>query len=219
MTKPTQVPVYTEPELEHVTILHVLQRVLVRTIRLLALPVLGVKPTRGHARLVELMQESARVSFHAQVSQPVPADRLSVILTSAFIELRGRGLRLRVVRVELILKVKVQVRVVVHGVKRVAECGVEFAIADPQIRHSTTQFLRNARRRGRRHATIGAHRIREWFRGPETRVGESIVRRVRREGVESNQIRATERVDHRGRSRLRRRCERVVRWEHDIIDR
>ncbi|OUS48140.1 hypothetical protein BE221DRAFT_69745, partial [Ostreococcus tauri] len=71
------VPVYTEPELEHVTILHVLQRVLVRTIRLLALPVLGVKSTRGHARLVELMQEPARVSFHAQVSQPVPADRLS----------------------------------------------------------------------------------------------------------------------------------------------
>ena len=115
VSKPAQRPVNAEPELVHVAILHVLQRVLVRTIRFLALAVLCEKPTRGHAGLVELVQEPARVALHAQVSQPVPAHGLTVVFTPALVELGRRGLGLGVVDIELVLEVEIDVEVVHRG--------------------------------------------------------------------------------------------------------
>ena len=117
VSKPTLGPVDAEPELVHVTILDVLQRVLVRTVRLLTLAVFREEPTRGHARFIELVQEPARVPLHAQIPQPVSTHRLSVILSPALVQLGRRRLRLSVVRVELILEIEIDVEIV-HGERR-----------------------------------------------------------------------------------------------------
>jgi hypothetical protein len=65
-----------EAQLEHVAVLDVLQRMLERAVRLLALVILGVKAAGGHALLVELMQETAVVALHAQAAEPVSTHRL-----------------------------------------------------------------------------------------------------------------------------------------------
>jgi hypothetical protein len=76
MPVPAVRAVNAKTKLVHVTVLHVLERVLERTIGLLALVVLGEESARGHALFVELMQEAAVVPLHAQASKPVAADRL-----------------------------------------------------------------------------------------------------------------------------------------------
>jgi ferredoxin-fold anticodon binding domain-containing protein len=60
------------------------------------------------------MQKPTRVALHAQITQPVPAHRLTVILTTALVELRRRRLRLRIVRIELVFKVEIDVEIIVH---------------------------------------------------------------------------------------------------------
>jgi hypothetical protein len=75
-------PVDAEAKLVHVAVLDVLQRVLERTVGLLALVVLGEEAARRHALLVELVQEPALVALHAQAAQPVAAHRLSFAVVS-----------------------------------------------------------------------------------------------------------------------------------------
>ena len=73
---PTVGAVDAETELVHVAVLDVLQGVLEGTVGLPALVILGEESARGHARLVELMQEAAVVALHAQATEPVAAHRL-----------------------------------------------------------------------------------------------------------------------------------------------
>jgi hypothetical protein len=62
----------------HVALLDVIVRVLVGAVRLAALAKVAEEAADGHAGLVKLVEEPARLALHAQAPQPVPAHRLPV---------------------------------------------------------------------------------------------------------------------------------------------
>lgn len=68
----------TKPHLVHVALLDVVVRVLVRAVGLAALAEVAEEAADGHAGLVELVQEPARLALHAEAAKPVPAHRLAV---------------------------------------------------------------------------------------------------------------------------------------------
>ena len=63
MPVPAVRAVNAKTKLVHVTVLHVLERVLERTIGLLALVVLGEESARGHALFVELIRKPQLFPF------------------------------------------------------------------------------------------------------------------------------------------------------------
>lgn len=65
-------------EISHVALLDVVVRVLVRAVGLAALAEVAEEAADGHAGLVELVQEPARLALHAEAAKPVPAHRLAV---------------------------------------------------------------------------------------------------------------------------------------------
>jgi hypothetical protein len=67
----------------HVALLDVIVRVLVGAVRLAALAKVAEEAADGHAGLVKLVEEPARLALHAQSPQPVPAHRLPVAPASA----------------------------------------------------------------------------------------------------------------------------------------
>uniref|UniRef100_A0A0A9D638 CPSF30 n=1 Tax=Arundo donax TaxID=35708 RepID=A0A0A9D638_ARUDO len=69
--------------LVHVALLGVVVRVLVGAIGLAALAEVAEEAAHGHAGLVELVKEPARLALHAQPPQPVPAHRLPVATAAA----------------------------------------------------------------------------------------------------------------------------------------
>jgi len=69
-------PVDAEPQLEHVALLDVVQRVLVGAVQVVALAGLDQRAADRHAGGVELVEEAARVALHAEAAQPVGADGL-----------------------------------------------------------------------------------------------------------------------------------------------
>jgi hypothetical protein len=67
----------------HVALLDVIVRVLVGAVRLAALAKVAEEAADGHAGLVKLVEEPARLALHAQAPQPVPAHRLPVAPAAA----------------------------------------------------------------------------------------------------------------------------------------
>lgn len=69
--------IWTETQLEHVTLLDVFISVLVHAVLLAALAVQPEETADGHPRLVVLVKEAAGVALHAKAAEPVPAHRLA----------------------------------------------------------------------------------------------------------------------------------------------
>lgn len=83
MLVPAMWAIRAKPHLVHVALLDVVVGVLVSAIGLPALAEVAEEAAYGHARLVELVQESAGLSLHAQAPQPVPAHRLPIAPAAA----------------------------------------------------------------------------------------------------------------------------------------
>jgi hypothetical protein len=62
--------------LSHIALLDVVVRVLVGAVRLAALAKVAEEAAHGHAGLVELVEEAARLALHAQAPHPVEERRL-----------------------------------------------------------------------------------------------------------------------------------------------
>jgi len=80
----------TKPHLVHVALLDVVVRVLIGAVGLAALAEVPEEAADGHAGLVELVQEPARVALHAEPAQPVPAHRLAVAPAAAAAAVHAR---------------------------------------------------------------------------------------------------------------------------------
>jgi len=79
-----------KPHLVHVALLDVVVRVLIGAVGLAALAEVPEEAADGHAGLVELVQEPARVALHAEPAQPVPAHRLAVAPAAAAAAVHAR---------------------------------------------------------------------------------------------------------------------------------
>lgn len=78
MLVPATRAIGTKPHLVHIALLDVVVRVLVGAVGLAALAEVAEEAADGHAGLVKLVQEPARVALHAEAAQPVPAHGLAV---------------------------------------------------------------------------------------------------------------------------------------------